>query len=100
MLKSVLFGGVALIMASAGPAVGADAPMVKARKPPAKATFYDWTGFYIGSHFGYASGYSRYSATEPGTIVPVLAGSLDLFKAFDGFKGTGSYDLGLHGGYG
>ena len=31
--------------------------------------------------------------------VPSLAGSLDFFKAFDGFKGTGSYYLGLQGGY-
>ena len=31
--------------------------------------------------------------------VPALAGSLDFFKAFDGFKGTGSYYLGLHAGY-
>jgi high affinity Mn2+ porin len=30
---------------------------------------------------------------------PVLAGSLDLFKAYDGFKGTGSYYLGLQAGY-
>jgi high affinity Mn2+ porin len=99
VLKSVLFGGMALIIASAGTAVGADGPIVKARKPPAKTADYDWAGFYAGSHFGYATGYSRYSATEPGMMVPALAGSLDLFKAFDGFKGTGSYYLGLHGGY-
>jgi high affinity Mn2+ porin len=63
--------------------------------PPA----YSWTGFYVGGHFGYATGYSHFSATEPGTITPSIAGSLNLFKAFDGFKGTGSYYLGLHGGY-
>src|SRR5262249_23549057 len=37
--------------------------------------------------------------TEPGMTDFTLAGSLDLFKAFDGFKGTRSYYLGLHGGY-
>ena len=68
-------------------------------KAPAKPAYYDWTGFYIGSHFGYATGYSRWAATEPGMPDFTLAGSLDLFKAFDGFKGTGSYYLGLHGGY-
>ena len=99
MLKSALFGGIALMIASAGLAAGADGPIVKARKAPAKASYYDWTGFYVGSHFGYATGYSRYTATEPGMTVPALAGSLNLFKAFDGFKGTGSYYLGLHGGY-
>jgi hypothetical protein len=62
------------------------------------APAYDWTGFYVGSHFGYATGYSRWSGTEPGMTIPALAGSLDFFKGFDGFKGTGSYSLGLQGG--
>jgi high affinity Mn2+ porin len=60
---------------------------------------YDWTGFYFGGHFGYATGYSLWNAPEPGMTIPALAGSLDFFKAFDGFKGTGSYYLGFHGGY-
>ena len=61
--------------------------------------FYNWTGFYFGSHFGYATGYSLWSAPEPAMAIPALAGSLDFFKAFDGFKGTGSYYLGFQGGY-
>src|SRR3981081_646646 len=67
-------------------------------KAPAKSS-YDWTGFYVGAHGGYATGYSRWSATELAAATPSLAGSLDFFHAFDGFKGTGSYFLGLQAGY-
>ena len=95
-----MFGVIVVVMAiGVGRSVGADGPPFKPVKAPAKATFYDWTGLYIGSHFGYATGYSRWSATEPGVSDFTLAGSLDLFKGFDGFKGTGSYYVGLHGGY-
>jgi high affinity Mn2+ porin len=61
--------------------------------------FYNWTGFYFGSHFGYTAGYSLWSAPEPAMAAPALAGSLDFFRAFDGFKDTGSYYLGFQGGY-
>jgi len=71
----------------------------KARVEEPPAALINWTGFYFGSHFGYATGYSLWNATEPGMTVPALAGSLDFFKAFDGFKGTGSYYLGFQGGY-
>jgi high affinity Mn2+ porin len=95
-----MFGAIVVITAiSVGRAIGADDPSYKRVKAAPKAEFYDWTGFYIGSHFGYATGYSRWSATEPGLSDFTLAGSLDLFKGFDGFKGTGSYYVGLHGGY-
>ena len=99
MLKRLLLGGLIAMMASGEGAIGAERPLAKPVKPRVAARDYDWTGFYIGSHFGYATGYSRWSATEPGMTDFTLAGSLDLFKAFDGFKGTGSYYLGLHGGY-
>src|SRR3984893_14383926 len=55
---------------------------------------YDLTGFYFGGHFGYATGYSLWNAPEPGMTIPALAGSLDFFKAFDGFQGEGRYYLG------
>jgi high affinity Mn2+ porin len=61
--------------------------------------YYDWTGYYVGSHLSYATGYSKWSATEAGAVTPSLAGSLNFFHAFDGFKGTGSYLLGLQAGY-
>ena len=99
MLKTLLLGGLIAMMASGDGAIGAERPVAKQVKPRVAARDYDWAGFYVGNHFGYATGYSRWSATEPGMAVPAFAGSLDLFKAFDGFKGTGSYYLGLQGGY-
>jgi high affinity Mn2+ porin len=82
-------------LALATPAMGADVAPLKA---PALAGS-DWTGFYVGAHGAYATGYSKWSATEAGATVPTLFGSLDFFHAYDGFKGTGSYLLGLQTGY-
>jgi len=76
-------------------AIAADAIMAT-KSPPAPAA-YDWSGFYIGSHLGYAAGTSDWSATQAGA--PGLAGALDFFSPYDAFKGTGSYFLGLQGGY-
>ena len=61
--------------------------------PPAAPSEYDWTGFYLGGHLGYAGGSSNW------TTAPGLAGSLDLFQGFDVFKGTGSFFGGLQAGY-
>jgi high affinity Mn2+ porin len=100
-MKGIVFLlGLALaVFGSGGLGTAADAPVRTWSKKPRSPAPPDWTGYYIGGHLGYATGYSRWSGTEPGMSVPVLAGSLDLFKAFDGFKGTGSYYLGLHAGY-
>jgi high affinity Mn2+ porin len=80
------------------PALSADiAPRMPLKAPSDPGL--DWTGFYLGGHVGYATGYSRWSATEAGIAAPGLTGSLDFFKAYDGFKGTGSYFAGLQAGY-
>jgi high affinity Mn2+ porin len=99
VLERLIFGAIFVMAMGGARAIGADGPTYKPVKTSAVARHYDWTGLYVGSNFGYATGYSRWSATEPGMAIPALAGSLDLFKAFDGFKGTGSYYLGLQGGY-
>jgi hypothetical protein len=36
--------------------------------PPAISASYDWTGFYAGGHFGYAAGFSNWSATASQAI--------------------------------
>jgi len=69
------------------------------KAPPLVANAYGWTGFYIGGHIGYAAARSDWSATQPSTVTPDLTGSLDFFRAFDFFKGTGSYLGGLQAGY-
>jgi high affinity Mn2+ porin len=58
--------------------------------------FAGWSGFYAGGHLGQAWGGSDWTeqrATE------VLHGSFDYFRAYDAFKGTGSYFSGLQAGY-
>jgi high affinity Mn2+ porin len=98
VLKRLTFGGLIVAALSCVRAIAADgvvAPPFKALAAP----YYDWTGYYVGAHFGYATGYSKWSATEAGADAATLAGSLDFFHAFDGFKGTGSYFIGLQAGY-
>jgi high affinity Mn2+ porin len=84
------------LMALAGSAVAADMPV---KAPPPAATAYDWTGAYVGGHIGYAAGSSRWSAMPTGVAGPAQSGSLDLFKAFNGFDGMGSYFEGFQAGY-
>jgi high affinity Mn2+ porin len=67
-------------------------------KDPEAAAAYDWSGFYLGADGGYSSGRSNWSATQPGGA-PSLSGSLDLYRAFDAFDGSGSAFGGLHAGY-
>ena len=78
----------------AGVASAADLP-VKA-PPPAATT--DWTGYYVGIHFGYGAGLSRFSANQGGGT-PDASGTLDMFNSYNVFTGTGSYLLGFQGGY-
>jgi high affinity Mn2+ porin len=79
------------------PAAAADLGTMPVKALPAPAAP-DWTGFYLGGHFGYATGTSNWAATQEGGAA-ALNGSLDLFNSFDAFKGTGSYFAGLQAGY-
>ena len=60
--------GVALI--SAERAHAADLSAIMAMKAPAAPAAYDWTGFYLGGHLGYALGGSNWSATQAGAATP------------------------------
>ena len=66
---------------------------------PRATSAYDWSGFYVGSHYGYAIGSSRWSATQGGAAAPSVSGSLNFFNAYDIFTGSGSYFLGAQAGY-
>jgi len=99
--RSALTLIVLVTVAAAAPFSASGADLMRPTMPvktPARASS-DWTGFYFGEHVGYATGYSRWSTTESGLTSPSLVGSLDFFKAYDGFKGTGSYFGGLQVGY-
>ena len=97
MKRRVLQAGFGLLAAmlvcasqSAGAEPGAKDSAVK--EPP----FAGWSGFYAGGHLGYAWGgsdWAEQSATQ------TLYGSFDYFRAYDAFKGTGSYFSGLQAGY-
>ncbi|WP_426440959.1 carbohydrate porin [Bradyrhizobium genosp. P] len=98
MRHSFLRGAVALsTFLVFRPAAAADLPVMPVKAPPAP-TSSDWTGFYLGSHFGYATGTSDWTATQGSAAAP-LNGSLNFFNSFDAFKGTGSYLFGLQAGY-
>jgi high affinity Mn2+ porin len=76
----------------------ADATIKMPLKAPTYASF-DWTGWYFGGNLGYATGYSKWNATDAGGAVPTLNGSLDFYNPYNGFTGTGSYFAGLQAGY-
>lgn len=59
---------------------------------------YDWSGFYLGGHMGYAWGSSNWTASTSAGA-PVASGSLDLAKSIDVFKESGSWLGGAQGGY-
>jgi high affinity Mn2+ porin len=100
-MKCALLGGAIAFFAFAvmHPAVAADPSATMPLKALAVPAAPDWTGFYLGGHFGYATGTSNWAATEGGASTPTSNGSLDLFNSYDAFKGTGSYYAGLQAGY-
>jgi high affinity Mn2+ porin len=90
-------GATLAFMTLVAEAQAADLPV---KAPPAQpVSQYDWTGFYLGAHYGYAGGSSNWSATPIGAAGPTLTGSFDLFQPFDAFSETGSYFAGVQGGY-
>jgi high affinity Mn2+ porin len=84
---------------TAPPAQAADVALQMPLKAVPASPAFDWTGWYFGGHYGYATGYSRWNATEAGAAVPALSGSLNLQKPFNGYFGDGSYFGGLQAGY-
>lgn len=88
-----------LTSAVAGLALAAPVAAGAAESSPSKAPRPDvpeWTGLYLGGHFGYAGGGSNWSAKD---ALSTVSGSTVLFNSYDAFKGTGSYLFGLQAGY-
>jgi high affinity Mn2+ porin len=92
-MRREFLSGLALIalLQSAGLATAADAPTMPLKAPPIAR--YDWSGFYVGAHFGYGLGRSDWTAQN--TLSPglPLAGSLNLESRAGGLMG------GLQAGY-
>ena len=80
-------GGIATMATTIATTMATKAP------PPAAQAAYDWTGFYLGAHLGYALGGSDWSAT------PGPSGSLSFSNAYNFSTGNGSYLVGLQTGY-
>jgi len=98
--RAVVRGGFVVGMAIAALAGRAEAGDLPVKAPPASApAAYDWSGFYVGGHIGYAAGTSGWSATSTAAPAPSLTGTVNFFNSLDAFKGTGSYFEGFQAGY-
>jgi high affinity Mn2+ porin len=60
--------------------------------PPQPAAEYNWTGLYVGAHYGDAWGMSNWSARG-------AAGSFSVYQPYDPFSDTGSRFAGVQAGY-
>ena len=93
-MKTFAAGAVICIaLAAAGSAAADDIIVTKAPPPPSVPSVYDWSGFYVGGHLGYAWGSSNWAAS------PNLSGSLNLSQPFNAFDEAGSVFAGLQAGY-
>lgn len=83
--------GILAVAGFTGNAAAAD--MATKAPPPSVPSAYDWSGFYLGGHLGYAWGTSNFTG-PPGN-----PGTLDLYKPFDSFDESGSFFAGVQAGY-
>jgi high affinity Mn2+ porin len=80
------------------PAAAADLPAFPLKAPPV-AGLYDWTGFYVGGHMGYAGGNSNWTANPTQVGLPSTSGSVDMTLPLDDPAEAGSFFMGVQGGY-
>ncbi len=97
-MRGLRLAGIGLIVL-AGSARAADlsAGLPTKAPPPAAPVGYDWSGFYLGAHAGYGLGGSNWAATQAAGAN--LNGTLSFSNGYNFSSGTGSYMLGLQGGY-
>ncbi len=92
-MKALAVAALCLIgCAGAGKAADLSDALPKKAPRAAAASPYDWSGFYLGGHLGYAWGSSHW--TGAGT-----SGTLDLSQGFNSFDETGSFFAGVQAGY-
>ncbi len=86
-----------IALMSAGTAAAADLTSSEVAAASYKdPVAYDWTGFYVGGHIGYAWGNSNWAATGAGGNG---SGSLNFSQGFDSFNEAGSWNEGVQLGY-
>jgi high affinity Mn2+ porin len=93
-IRSMIAGATAAALIGAAENAAADGVMLT-KAPPVSFSdpAYDWSGFYLGGHLGYAGGDSHF--TGPGGI----AGSISLAQPFNAFNEAGSFFAGVQAGY-
>jgi high affinity Mn2+ porin len=96
-MRGLLGAGIGLVVLAGGAQAADLSGALPTKAPPAAPLAYDWTGFYLGAHVGYALGGSNWSATQTGA--PPLGGSLDFSNAYNFSTTEGSYLLGFQAGY-
>ncbi len=110
--KSSVFpcaAGALFSLAASSAAFAADLPAAIPLELPATprsywdgyaAGAYDWNGFYVGGHAGYAWGNSNWTASTAAEPAHVMAsGSFSLAQPVDTFNESGSFFEGLQIGY-
>ena len=96
-MRALCLAGIVLLGLVPAAAHAADRPAPAVAAPNSNPP--DWTGFYMGGHLGYAAGRSSWSATETNGLTPPVGGTQALYQPFNPWTGTGSYFIGLQGGY-
>ena len=71
---------------------GAEAAELPVKAPPQPAAAYNWTGLYVGAHYGDVWGTSNWTASG-------AAGSFSVYQPYDAFSDTGSRFAGVQAGY-
>jgi high affinity Mn2+ porin len=79
--KKLFLASAALMTIAASAAESADLPTATPKKVLDAAAYYDWTGLYVGGHFGYGMG-----TFGPGTN-PILSQAVIFPPTFTGFVG-------------
>jgi high affinity Mn2+ porin len=88
--------GAALCLATTSTGLAADlTPSYPVKAPPLPAA-YDWSGFYVGGHIGYAWGNSNWAATGADGNA---SGALNLSQGVNVFNESGSWNEGVQFGY-
>jgi high affinity Mn2+ porin len=97
-MRALWIAGLGLVLLAGGArAADLSAALPTKAPPPVAPAAYDWTGFYVGGHAGYAFGSSQWTSTQAG--MPSVAGSFDFTNGYNFSGGTGSYFLGFQAGY-